>query len=84
MPQFHQTRKSSTSKKTIFCAHENLRTLFYRKSQHTFMTCKSKGTLKESVHGVINTETEDAAVFCSVDLPNSNFVLTDGSGSYCK
>ena len=48
------------------------------------MTCKSKGTLKESVHGVINTETEDAAVFCSVDLPNSNFVLTDGSGSYCK
>ena len=48
------------------------------------MTCKSKGTLKEFVHGVINTETEDAAVFCSVDLPHINFVLTDGSGSYCK
>ena len=29
------------------------------------MTCKSKGTLKEFVHGVINTETEDWTSNCT-------------------
>ena len=30
-----------------------------QESQYTFMTCKSKGTLKEFVYAVINTEAED-------------------------
>ena len=84
--QFIQTTNSSTSKNEFLLSlHDNLWKLFYRKSQHIF--CER--TMKEYVHGLFTTEVEinwtsDCTELYFVESIRKNFVLTDGTGSYCN
>ena len=83
--QFSQTTNSSTSEhEFLHSLHDNLWKLFYRKSQHIFMRTYNE----RYVHGLFTTEVEvnwtsDCTQLYFVESISKNFVLTDGTGSYC-
>ena len=63
----------------FFALIENLRTLFYRKSQHTLMACKANIHWNNTLMICLIQKQLDF-----VESIFSNVVLTDGTGSFCN
>ena len=83
--QFSQTTNSSTSKHEFFQSlHDNLWKLYIGKV--SAYSCER--TMKEYVHGLFTTDVENWTSNCRqlyfVESIRKNFVLADGTGSYCN
>ena len=63
----------------FFALIENSRTLFYRKSEHTFMACETNIHWKNTLMICLIQKQLDF-----VESIFSNVVLTDGTGSFCN
>ena len=83
--QFSQTKNSSTSKyEFLHSLHDNLWKLFYRKSIYIFMRTYNERIRSWFVYyiHVENWASNSTQLYFVESI--RNFVLTDGTGSYCN